>query len=80
MGLHSIYPIVMTIEDFRKTVARLVKHGAEFTNKPTVQLEGTVRKQMLMTLSDGCGNAIEFKGSRNITDVYAVEERAAANA
>jgi hypothetical protein len=35
---------------------------------------------MLMTLSDGCGNAIEFKGLRDITDVYAVEERAAASA
>jgi len=34
----------MTIEDFRKTVARLVKHGAEFINKPKVQLEGTMRE------------------------------------
>lgn len=74
------FGVVMTLEDFEKTAARLVKHGAEFINQPKVQQEGTVREQMLMTLSDGCGNAIEFKGLRNITDVYAVEERAAANA
>jgi extradiol dioxygenase family protein len=24
-----------------------------------------------MTCRDGCGNAVEFKGLRNITDVYA---------
>jgi hypothetical protein len=29
---------------------------------------------MLMTVCDGCGNAIEFKGLANITDVYAVKE------
>jgi extradiol dioxygenase family protein len=35
---------------------------------------------MLMTLSDGCGNAIEFKGLREISDVYAVAERETAKA
>ena len=74
------FGVVMTLEAFEKTAARLAKHEAEFINKPKVQQAGTVREQMLMTLSDGCGNAIEFKGLRNITDVYAVEERAAANA
>ena len=28
-----------------------------------------------MTCRDSCGNAVEFKGLRNITDVYAVPER-----
>ena len=31
-----------------------------------------------MTLDDGCGNSIEFKGLHKITDVYAVEERETA--
>ena len=31
-----------------------------------------------MTLSDGCGNAIEFKGLTDITNVYAVKENEAA--
>jgi hypothetical protein len=30
---------------------------------------------MLMTVNDTCGNAIEFKGLRRITDVYAVENK-----
>jgi hypothetical protein len=74
------FGVVMLLEDFEKTADRLVKYGSEFINRPKVQQKGTVREQMLMTVSDGCGNAIEFKGLRDITDVYAVEERVPANA
>ena len=48
--------------------------GADWINRPSVTQKGTVREQMLMTVSDGCGNAIEFKGLGKITDVYAVRE------
>ena len=41
---------------------------------------GTVREQMLMTLSDGCGNAIEFKGLTDIANVYAVKQNETAMA
>ena len=58
------FGVVMTLEDFEKTASRLVQHGADFINQPKVQQKGTVREQMLMTVSDGCGNAIEFKGLR----------------
>ena len=74
------FGVVMTLADFEKTANLLSRHGAEFINRPKVQQKGTVREQMLMTVSDGCGNAIEFKGLRTITDVYAVEERVPANA
>ena len=33
-----------------------------------------------MALSDGCGNAIEFKGLTDIANVYAVKENEAATA
>ncbi|MNC92238.1 hypothetical protein D3C83_86260 [compost metagenome] len=74
------FGVVMTPEDFRKTAERLERHGAEFLNQPAVTQKGTIREQMLMTVTDGCGNAIEFKGLHEITDVYAVEERATAKA
>jgi hypothetical protein len=73
------FGVVMTLEDFERTSKRLAAHGAAFINAPKVQQKGTVREQMLMTVSDDYGNAIEFKGLRNITDVYAVEERVPAN-
>ena len=68
------FGVVMTLEDFQQTAARMGELGAEWINKPSATQKGTVREQMLMTLSDGCGNAIEFKGLRNIADVYAVRE------
>ena len=74
------FGVVMTLEDFEKTAGRLAACNAELINRPKVQQKGTVREEMLMTVSDGCGNAIEFKGLRTITDVYAVEERVPANA
>ena len=74
------FGVVMTLDDFQKTSARMEKMGAQWINKPSVTQKGTVREQMLMTVSDGCGNAIEFKGLANITDVYAVKENEAATA
>ncbi len=72
------FGVVMTLADFEATLARLRAHGAAFLNEPAVTQKGTVREQMLMTVSDGCGNAIEFKGLARVGDVYAVEERASA--
>ncbi|MCI3951858.1 MAG: hypothetical protein K0R53_1355, partial [Burkholderiales bacterium] len=51
-----------------------------FRIEPSVTQIGTIRVQMLMTVTDGCGNAIEFKGLHNITDVYAVEAHEPAKA
>jgi extradiol dioxygenase family protein len=64
------FGVVTTLEDFEKIAARLTQGGVDFINRPAVRQKGTVREQMLMTVRDGCGNAIEFKGLRNITDVY----------
>jgi extradiol dioxygenase family protein len=72
------FGVVMTLEDFENTADNLRKHGATFINAPSVTQKGTIREQMLMTVSDRCGNAIEFKGLRAITDVYAVNERESA--
>lgn len=69
------FGVVMTLEDFQTTADRLARYGAEFLNQPAVTQKGTIREQMLMTVTDGCGNAIEFKGLRRITDVYAVERQ-----
>lgn len=67
------FGVVMTLEDFERTAGKLTEHGADFLNEPSVTQKGTIREQMLMTVTDGCGNAIEFKGLRRIADVYAVE-------
>jgi extradiol dioxygenase family protein len=65
------FGVVMPIEIFESTQKRLADSGVDFILKPETRQAGTVREQKLMTCRDGCGNAVEFKGLRNITDVYA---------
>ena len=64
---------VVPLERFDEIERRLKAAGADFIIAPGVRQAGTVREQKLMTCRDGCGNAIEFKGLRSITDVYRVE-------
>ena len=65
------FGVVMPLDQFEATERRLSAAGVEFILKPETRQPGTVREQRLMTCRDGCGNAVEFKGLRNITDVYA---------
>jgi uncharacterized protein len=64
------FGVVTTLDDFEKIKDKLVRGNADFINQPAIRQKGTVREQMLMTVRDGCGNAIEFKGLRNVADVY----------
>jgi extradiol dioxygenase family protein len=65
------FGVVLPLEKFEAAAKRLTEAGVEFIMKPETRQAGTVREQMLMTCRDGCGNAVEFKGLRNVTDVYA---------
>jgi extradiol dioxygenase family protein len=65
------FGVVMPLDVFESTEKRLTDAGVDFILKPETRQAGTVREQKLMTCRDGCGNAVEFKGLRSITDVYA---------
>jgi uncharacterized protein len=65
------FGVVLPLEKFEEAAKRLTAAGVDFIMKPETRQAGTVREQMLMTCRDGCGNAVEFKGLRNVTDVYA---------
>ena len=67
------FGVVVPLEKFEAIEKRLHDAGADFIIEPQTRQHGTVREQKLMTCRDGCGNAIEFKGLRNVTDVYRVE-------
>ena len=67
------FGVVMPLDRFEAIAKRLSDAGADFILQPETRQAGTVREQKLMTCRDGCGNAIEFKGLRSITDVYKVE-------
>ena len=65
------FGVVMPLEEFDQAEKRLTDAGVDFILRPEVRQAGTVREQKLMTVRDGCGNAVEFKGLRNPADVYA---------
>ena len=65
------FGVVMPLERFEAIENRLKGAGVDFILQPETRQAGTIREQKLMTCRDGCGNAIEFKGLRNVTDVYA---------
>ena len=64
------FGVVMPLAVFERTAKRLSEADVDFIMKPETRQAGTVREQKLMTCRDGCGNAVEFKGLRSITDVY----------
>ena len=64
------FGVVMPLDVFERTAKRLSEADVDFIMKPETRQAGTVREQKLMTCRDGCGNAVEFKGLRSITDVY----------
>ncbi len=66
---------VVPLEQFQKIEKSMIDAGVDFLEKPEIRQQGTAREQMLMLARDGCGNIVEFKGLRTITDVYAVPER-----
>ena len=65
------FGVVMPLEQFETAEKKLKGAGVDFILQPETRQAGTVREQRLMTCRDGCGNAVEFKGLRQITDVYA---------
>jgi extradiol dioxygenase family protein len=65
------FGVVVPLDVFDEIEKKLTSAEVDFIMKPEMRQQGTVREQRLMTCRDGCGNAIEFKGLRNITDVYA---------
>jgi uncharacterized protein len=65
------FGVVMPLEQFETAEKKLKAAGVDFILQPETRQAGTVREQKLMTCRDGCGNAVEFKGLHQITDVYA---------
>jgi extradiol dioxygenase family protein len=66
------FGVVLPLDQFDQAEKRLAAANADFIVRPQVRQPGTIREQKLMTVRDGCGNAVEFKGLQNPTDVYAV--------
>lgn len=65
------FGIVLPMEDWRELAERLRSKGIEFVIEPKIRFEGEVGEQATMFFMDPSGNALEFKGFNDLSQVFA---------
>lgn len=67
------FGVVLTMVEWQELATRLTGHGQSFIIEPTVRFAGQPGEQGTFFLLDPSGNALEFKGFRNIESLFATE-------
>lgn len=65
------FGIVLPIDEWRELADKLTAKGVEFIIEPKIRFEGEVGEQATMFFLDPSGNALEFKGFRDFSSVFA---------
>lgn len=65
------YGVVLSWEEWESLSQRLRDHGTEFVIEPYVRFKGQVGEQATMFFLDPCGNALEFKAFKDISQLFA---------
>ena len=65
------FGVVLSMDEWRQLAERLREKGVEFIIEPKIRFEGEVGEQGTMFFLDPCGNALEFKGLRDLSTVFA---------
>ena len=65
------FGIILEMNDWDELAARLRGRGVEFVIEPKVRFKGEVGEQATMFFYDPCGNALEFKAFRDISQLFA---------
>ncbi|HQU92626.1 MAG TPA: VOC family protein [Pyrinomonadaceae bacterium] len=65
------FGIILPIEEFKELAEKLKSKGVEFIIEPKIRFEGEVGEQATMFFLDPSGNALEFKGFRDFSTVFA---------
>ncbi len=65
------FGLILAIPAFHKLADRLRDSGVEFVIEPDVRFDGEVGEQWTMFLLDPAGNALEFKGFADDSQVLA---------
>lgn len=65
------FGIVLPMEDWQKLAERLRAHGIKFVIEPKIRFEGQIGEQATMFFLDPSGNALEFKGFSDLSQVFA---------
>ena len=65
------YGVVLPWQEWEALADRLRKHKIEFLIEPYVRFAGEVGEQATMFVLDPCGNALEFKAFKDISQLFA---------
>jgi extradiol dioxygenase family protein len=65
------FGIVLEMENFKALAERLKTNGVEFIIEPKIRFAGEVGEQATMFFLDPSGNALEFKGFADFSQVFA---------
>ncbi|RBO83345.1 VOC family protein [Marinomonas aquiplantarum] len=65
------FGLILAYEDWRNIADRLEHAGVTFDLAPSVRFEGEAGEQWTLFFKDPSGNAIELKGFKDLTQVYA---------
>lgn len=65
------FGIVLEWQQWEHLAERLKGHGIDFVIEPYIRFKGQVGEQATMFLLDPCGNALEFKAFKDISQLFA---------
>jgi uncharacterized protein len=65
------FGILLGMDEWRELADKLTEKGVEFVIEPKIRFEGEVSEQATMFFLDPSGNALEFKGFRDFSTVFA---------
>jgi uncharacterized protein len=65
------FGIVLPMDEWRELADRLTKKGVQFIIEPKIRFEGETGEQATMFFLDPSGNALEFKGFNDFSQLFA---------
>ena len=65
------FGVLLSIEDWKALAEKLRSKGVEFIVEPKIRFAGEVGEQATMFFLDPSGNALEFKGFADFSQVFA---------
>lgn len=65
------FGIVLPMSEWKALADELIEKGVEFVIEPKIRFAGEVGEQATMFFLDPSGNALEFKGLRDFSRVFA---------
>lgn len=65
------FGVVLPWDEWESLAGRLKDRGTKFIIEPYVRFKGLVGEQATMFFEDPCGNALEFKAFKDISQLFA---------